>query len=150
NTWRLHTLCGGLALLTLEIPKHRGTQDAVLLHQCRDWYAAAVFIPQRPELAGRQWALAARGGGGCRVCPWLPTFVCHWLPESPHVQLAPPPEPGAHRVWLLRLPPPGLALLHSRVLLAAAQDTPPRHGGRWQPLAAPGCHEPGAGHRARQ
>src|SRR5262249_33210036 len=46
------------ALLTLKVPKHTGPRDAVLLHERRDRHAAAVFIPQRADLAGREGALA--------------------------------------------------------------------------------------------
>src|SRR5262249_11704420 len=63
-------------LLTLKVPKHARPRDPVLLHQRRDGYAAAVFIPQRADLAGRQLPLApcgpGRGGSACTICPGLP------------------------------------------------------------------------------
>jgi hypothetical protein len=39
------------SFVTLEIAKHRGPRDAVLLHQRRDRHAAAVFIPEGADLA---------------------------------------------------------------------------------------------------
>jgi len=58
----------GRPLVTLEVAKHTGATDAVLVHQGRHRHAAAVLIPQRALLVGRQLALEAAGGGGvCRV-----------------------------------------------------------------------------------
>jgi hypothetical protein len=46
-----YTRLWSLALLTLEIAKHRGPRDPIFLHQRRDRHAAAVFIPEGADLA---------------------------------------------------------------------------------------------------